>query len=88
MLNPAAIFTVLSGRQRPAGTPTALLAPLEDPRHARWQSLVLDGQLFEGVKAARDLGLDLPQAMDLVNEFRAERGLLPRPRRWWQRIFQ
>lgn len=31
MFNPAAIFTVLNGRQHPAGTPTALLAPLEDP---------------------------------------------------------
>lgn len=83
MFNPAGLFEAHRRRHPPAPIPSALQAPLADPRHAKWQALVLDGQIVEGVREARDLGLDLPQALGLVNEFRAERGLLPKRRRWW-----
>lgn len=85
MFNPG-IFTILQRihNQESYKPAPALNVPLDDPMHTKWQALVLDGQVVEAVKEARTLGLDLPQAYALVNEFRTQEGLMPpKPRRWW-----
>lgn len=83
MFNPG-LFTILQRmREQPKPTPT-LDVPLDDPMHAQWQALCRGGQVVEAIKEARGLGLDLPQAYALINEFRQQEGLMPpKPKRWW-----
>lgn len=63
-----------------------MVEALAQPQHAGWQALCQKGQVIDAIREARELGLDLGAACDLVEAYRAQEGLLPRKaRRWWFR---
>ena len=60
----------------------AKLPHLGDPLHADWQAFCHQGKPQQAVEHAQGFGLDRPAALELVNHYRRQNGLMP-SRYWW-----
>ena len=60
----------------------AKLPHLADPFHSHWQASCHQGKPQDAVEHTMGFGLDRPAALELVNHYRRQNGLMP-ARSWW-----